>query len=200
MENPEYTLEDFSRWKVNALKEYLSKRGLKVEGNKATLVARAFAAWEMQIPISKSSVQLETEKNIAYQNLLRIDLDGSTIVLPDPLKDVSAWISEKEGLKHWPPIYFSDICVFILGKHPGKDVGMRQRMLNEYKEGKAFRYFDNDWLKEIFYYPVNDTDYCLLKAECTPSQRLSHLPHQVWISAHKTEGNIKSAYCSCTAG
>ena len=79
MENPEYTLEDFSKWKVNALKEYLSKRGLKVEGNKATLVARAFAAWEMQIPISKSSVQLETEKNIAYQNLLRIDLDGSTI-------------------------------------------------------------------------------------------------------------------------
>ena len=86
MENPEYTLEDFSKWKVNALKEYLSKRGLKVEGNKATLVARAFAAWE--IPVSKSSVQLETEKNIAYQNLLRIDLDGSTIVLPDPLKDV----------------------------------------------------------------------------------------------------------------
>ena len=148
------------------------------------------------IPISKSSVQLETEKNIAYQNLLRIDLDGCTIVLPDPLNDVSAWISEKEGLKHWPPIYFSDICVFILSKHPGKDVGMRQRMLNEYKEGKAFRYFDNYWLKEIFYYPVNDTDY----TECTPLQHLSHLSHQVWISAHKTEGNIKSAYCSCTAG
>ena len=47
MQNPEYTLEDFSKWKVNALKEYLSKRGLKVEGNKATLVARGFAAWEM---------------------------------------------------------------------------------------------------------------------------------------------------------
>ena len=41
---------------------------MKVEGNKARLVARAFAAWEMQIPTSKSSIQLETEKNIAYQN------------------------------------------------------------------------------------------------------------------------------------
>ena len=57
MENPEHTLEDFSKWKVNALKEYLSKRGLKVEGNKATLVARAFAAWEMQIPMASDHRQ-----------------------------------------------------------------------------------------------------------------------------------------------
>ena len=41
MKNSEYTLDT---WKVNALKEYLSKQGLKVEGNKAMLVARAFAA------------------------------------------------------------------------------------------------------------------------------------------------------------
>ena len=94
------------------------------------LVPRAFTAWQMQIPISKSSIQLQTEKNIAHQNLLKTELDSSTIILPDPLKDISAWISEK----HWPPIYFSDIWVFIVSKHPGKDVGMGQKMLNEWTE------------------------------------------------------------------
>jgi hypothetical protein len=42
MEDSDYSLEDFNTWKVNALKAYLSKCNLKVEGNKATLVARAF--------------------------------------------------------------------------------------------------------------------------------------------------------------
>ncbi|CAB4033934.1 hypothetical protein pdam_00025903, partial, partial [Paramuricea clavata] len=200
MENVEYTLEDFGTWKVVALKEFLSKRALKIEGNKATLVAHAFAAWEMQVPISNTSVQREAEINAAYQTLLTVDLGSSSVVLPDPLKEVSAWITENEGIKDWPPIYFNDICVFILSKHPGKDVGMRQRMLNEYKEGKAFRYFDNNWLKEVFFYPIKDTGYCFLKADCTPSMRLSHLPHQVWVCAHKTKGDIKSAYCTCTAG
>lgn len=200
MEDSENTLEDFGRWKVDALKQFLSKRSLKIEGNKATLVARAFAAWEMEIPLSKTSMQLETEKNTCYQALLTVDMGSRSIVLPDPRREVSNWISEKEGMKDWPPIYFSDICVFILSKHPGKDVGMRRRILNEYKEGKAFRYFDNDWLKEVFFYSAKDTDYCFLKADCTPSQRLSHLPHQVWVCAHKTKGDIKSAYCTCTAG
>jgi hypothetical protein len=32
-----------------------------------------------------------------------------------------------------------------------KDVGMRERILNEYKDGKAFQYFDNNSLKEVFF-------------------------------------------------
>ena len=62
MEDSDYSLADFNTWKVNALKAYLSKRNLKVEGNKATLVARAFAAWEMKVPLAETNVQLEIEK------------------------------------------------------------------------------------------------------------------------------------------
>lgn len=53
-------------------------------------------------------------------------------------------------IKEWPSIYFNDICVFILSKHPGKDVRLPQVMLNDYKEGKVYRYVNNDWLKEVF--------------------------------------------------
>jgi hypothetical protein len=201
MEDSDYSLADFNTWKVNALKAYLSKRNLKVEGNKAKLVARAFAAWEIKVPLAETNVQLEIEKNQSYQSLLTIGTDGSAVILPDPCKDILPWKSEKEGMKDWHPVYFSDICVFILSRHAGKDVGMRERILNEYKEGKAFRYFDNNCrLKEVFFCDLNNLEYCYLKAQCTPSQHLSHLPHNVWVCVHKTKGNIISAYCTCTAG
>ncbi len=44
------TIDDFKRWKVDALKDYLRQRGLGVSGNKETLVARAFVAWELKLP------------------------------------------------------------------------------------------------------------------------------------------------------
>ena len=119
MEDSDYSLADFNTWKVNALKAYLSKRNLKVEGNKATLVAIAFAAWEMKVPLAETNVQLEIEKNQSYQSLLTIGTDGSAVILPDPCKDILPWKSEKEGMKDWPPVYFSNICVFILSRHAG---------------------------------------------------------------------------------
>jgi hypothetical protein len=105
----------------------------------------------MKVPLAETNVQLEIEKNQSYQSLLTIGTNGSAVILPDSCKDILPWKSEKEGMKDWPLVYFSDICVFILSRLAGKDVGMRERILNEYKEGKAFRYFDNNWLKEVFF-------------------------------------------------
>ena len=40
------TLDDFSVWKIEALRSFLSCRGLSTTGNKQELVALAFAAIE----------------------------------------------------------------------------------------------------------------------------------------------------------
>ena len=56
--------------------------------------------------------------------------------LPDPLQ-LTGWIGEKEGMKMWPPTMYFDICNF-LGK-TAEDMG--QRLLQDYKEGKAYAYF-----------------------------------------------------------
>ena len=82
-------------WKVNSLKDFLSKRSLKVEGNQETLVAHAFAAWEMKVPISKTSVQVDKEKRECYENLLQISTDGSPVVFLDPERDELNWLSKK---------------------------------------------------------------------------------------------------------
>ena len=59
-------------------------------------------------------------------------------------------------------------------EHPGKDVDLHQRVLNKYKEGKAFRLFDSGFLKEVKYNGVSvDSDYCFMKARCTHSMSIN---------------------------
>ncbi|XP_070561234.1 uncharacterized protein [Ptychodera flava] len=187
----------FQTWTVCALQDYVFKRGLKKDGTKAMLVARAFAAWEMGIPLNKTQQEIIEEKEKEYSTLL----STSSGQLPNPLLIKDGWVGESEGgVKKWPPIYFNDICQFVMVDHPGRNVDFTKRMLNEYKEGKAYRYFQAEWMKEIFLLDIStETEYVFLRANCTPSQRIGCPPHHCWICV-KRDGSIHSAYCTCTAG
>ncbi|XP_070555668.1 uncharacterized protein [Ptychodera flava] len=104
-------------------------------------------------------------------------------------------------MEMWPSIFLSDITMYIMANHPGNDVPLQQRLLNEYKEGKAYRLYTGGWLKEIFYHAVSQhSEYCFLKANCCHTMKIGDVPHTVWICVVKKTGDIKSAYCSCTAG
>ena len=48
------------------------------------------------------------------------------------------------------------------------------RLINEYKEGKAYRYFTCHFVIEVFYHKISaSSKYCILKCKVTPSQRVS---------------------------
>ena len=87
-----------------------------------------------------------------------------------------------------------------------KSSGLDERLLNEYKEGKAYRYFSGKWVKEIYYHYISEkSDKCMLKAKVTPSQAVNNEPYDCWIIIKKDVGDIPggqimSAYCTCTAG
>jgi hypothetical protein len=58
MENSEYSLQDFKKWQIVALKAYLSTLNLATKLHyKATLVARVFAAWEMNVSLAETFVE-----------------------------------------------------------------------------------------------------------------------------------------------
>ena len=47
--------------------------------------------------------------------------------------------------------------------HP-EDVDLHQRVMNEYKEGKAYRLFEASFLKEVYYNEISaDCECCFLK-------------------------------------
>ena len=81
-------------------------------------------------------------------------------------------------------------------------------MLTDYKYEKAYDYFKTEWLKEILYNTFEESahastglnKFCILKARCTPSQRLHDPDHDAWIVAEKKTGKVACAYCNCAAG
>jgi len=193
-------LNSFLRFDIPALKHFVSQRGLAVSGNKATLAARAFAAYEMQLPLQPSALQREVILEQEYKELLCLE-DGTQ--LPDPFTiPASQWIDEKAGMKHWPPIMIQDISVFVQMHDTVVDkIALSKRLLSDYKDQKAYSYFCSKFLFDVQYNDISmESDYCFLKTRCMPSQRLSEIPHDVWACATKSGGNVVRAYCSCLAG
>lgn len=120
-------------------------------------------------------------------------------VLPDPLTDLkTGWHGEKEGMELWPPCMYADIATYLVDV---TEKSLRERLLTDYKEGKAYSYFDSKWLKEVFFHNIDaDSQFCFVKAEYTPSQRVTSAAHTAWVCLIKSSGKIQSAYCTCFAG
>ena len=119
---------------------------MKVSGSKQELVARVFAASGIGIPVQPTAE--ERIATSANEGARLLDL-GNGSCLPDPstLKD---WLRESDAITSSPPIFLSDITVFLMEGHPGKDVALHEHVLNDYKEGKAYRLYESGWLKEIY--------------------------------------------------
>ncbi|KAL5021765.1 hypothetical protein ScPMuIL_000920 [Solemya velum] len=193
------SFETFRLWSTAALKAYLALRKKSTTGTFDELVARAFCAWEEKVPVDVCAEHAERQLLEDYKKKLRFEGE----ILPDPFSLHSGWLTEKDGITKWPSVYFVDISNYLQTKNPQELVS---RLMNEYKEGKAYRYFTCDWVKEVHFHPIRDNSlFCVLKADVCPSQKINNKPYQIWAIIKKDRdeapgGYIVSAYCNCTAG
>lgn len=202
MADPNYdnmTVDDFLRWKVEALKQFLADRGLKKTGRKAELAALAYGAVYMKKPVLPTAGEEKHHHTDQYKELLKC---GEKI-LPDPMSELKdGWLGESQGLICWPPTSIVELSNH-LGRYDEANqpaTSQKSRLLSDYKEGKAYSYFDARWLKEVFFHPISDDSaMCFLKADCAPSVRVRQNPHKPWVCIEKSSGIIHSAYCSCLA-
>ena len=197
MSRQELSFEVIQTCKPEQLKEFCRKRDLNVSGPIAELVACLFAAAEIGIVIKPTAQERisTTEKEKAK---LLIMPNGTSV--PDPLTLKDGQVKESESITSWPPIYLSDITLFLMSDQPGKDVDFHKRVLNEFKEGKADRLFDSGWFKEMSYQKItDDSESCFLKAKCTHSMKISDTPHSAWICAYKNNGFI-AELLACASG
>ena len=160
---------------------------------------RAFPAYEQHVPVDVEQEHVERVLLKEYKDKLKID--HCLQYLPDLMELKTGWVDEENALKLWSHAYLSDI------KRLYRDVINKDsipRIECEYKQGKAYQYFTNNFVQEV---PLNnvseDIKYCIILTKCLPSQRISQKPYIVWAMAGKNEsdssGEIKSAYFTCTA-
>ena len=188
-----------SKMKVEELKNFLRLRGLKVSGKKEELVARAFVAIENNVQVVQTAEEVEAALGKQYSSKLNIFVsdDLGNHVIPDPLKLDEGWICEKEGVKDWPSTLYPDIFHF-LAFHPSE---LSSKDLSDYKTSKGYNYYEEGWLKPLSIHKISDdSPLCLLKTTCRPSQKLSDVPHKLWVCLEKATGRIMAAHCSCMAG
>lgn len=159
------------------------------------------AAYEDNTPVDKEAE--ERQRTISKEYTSKLITEAT--VLPDPFSLKTGWLAELKGtgLQKWPSVYFVNIERFLTKFNMSSE--LLHRLECEYKEGKAYRYFSCDWVKEVFYHHISEqSKICFLKTRVTPSQSINNPAYHVCAAIQKDSerpgGDIISAYCSCTAG
>ena len=99
-----------------------------------------------------------------YTAKLIID-DG---LLPDLFSLKEEWLAEVKGtgLSKSLSVYFSNIDIFLTQINTSGE--LLNRLEREYKEGKAYRYFKCEWVKDIYHHEISkNSKYCFLKTSHT---------------------------------
>ena len=169
---PEETLEydDFLHWTVSSLKDFLALKGLKQSGLKAELIARAFGAYELNVP--KKFTQEQIYEKIREEYVKRLE---SNAIETDPkeLPD-ETWVDD---VQQWPKIDDGKLFSFIL-RVKAVDVDY----IGKYKDQKAYSYWMSGFVDTVFVAKCpSNSKFTFLKGNVSLSQSLRDNPHQVWI-------------------
>ena len=172
---------------TNKLSDFLAVRGLKTSGTHVELVARAFAAAELNIPIIATSEEQQCTLKVQYEKLL----NDSGITDPRAIPE-----NEKvDDITKWPPVTLGCIFSFIL-----KVKDFDREYIGKYKDQKAYSYFDSGFVGAILInFPDIKPHHVLIFCNVTASQSINE-QKQLWILINKQTGEIVAAWCSCMAG
>ena len=187
---PLTTYEEFLDLSVKQLADYLTVRGLATTGRKIELVARAFTAMELKLPILESTEEQQKRLKQDYANKLQ------SLQLFDPNQIEE--IKRIDDVTKWPVTTTGTIFSYILKKRD-----FDADYIGKYKDQKAYSYFDSGFVSKILVYEPKTKKYIVfLYCNVRASQSI-HEEKRLWIAFEKistTSSQILSAYCSCMAG
>ena len=181
--------DDFLHWTVSSLKEFLALRGLKQSGLKAELIARAFGAYELNVPKKFTQEQIYDPGRVREKVGIKRHRNR-----PKELPD-ETWADD---VQQWPKIDDGKLFSFIL-RVKAVDIDY----IGKYKDQKAYSYWMSGFVDTVFVAKCpSDSKFTFLKGNVSPSQRLRDDPHQVWIcvEGEKTDCRVVTSWCTCTAG
>ena len=113
---PGMSVDDFKKWTVAQLKEYLGDRGINRDGLKEKLVANAYGAYILDIPAENIDAQTK-EKQVNYDYKKKLALENGMVLLPDPRLLVEGWVCAPLNL---PDTTYEHVIAYLANHDAGK--------------------------------------------------------------------------------
>ena len=179
------SVEEFSKWTINRLQEYLGDRCVNRTGNKAKLVENAYGAYNLNLPITFTDAQEELTQ-IKFDLKEKLTLENGMVMLPNPETLKEDWIEAPSNL---PDTLFENVKNYLDINKAGK----------AFKGGKSL--LESRHVSNVMTHMISpNIRYCIVRCLCHPEQKLSKPPYDVWVCIHKDVGQVMTADCGCTAG
>ena len=151
----------FLALETNKLSDFLAVRGLKTSGTHVELVARAFAAAELNIPIIATSEEQQCTLKVQYEKLLNDNGITDPRAIPEDEK--------VDDITKWPPVTLGCIFSFIL-----KVKDFDREYIGKYKDQKAYSNFDSGFVGAILInFPDIRPHHVLIFCNVTASQSIN---------------------------
>ena len=136
-------------------------RGLKTSGTHVELVARAFAAAELNIPIIATSEEQQCTLKVQYEKLLNDNGITDPRAIPEDEK--------VDDITKLPSVTLGCIFSFIL-----KVKDFDREYIGKYKDQKAYSYFDSGFVGAILInFPDIKPHHVLIFCNVTASQSIN---------------------------
>lgn len=180
-----FTQEELNKWNIEALRKYLSVRGVPLSGGggrKADLIQKILAAQLLQLPVLPS---LE-EKSKEIQDRRHAKLSVSCIKIPYPEELMLGWMREY--------VYFPDITTACIKEYATKSISEKG-----YREGHNLMLADH--VTNVEFNNISSClKFCFIRGEVTPQTRIGETPYKVWICVNHDSLEILTGECCCIAG
>ena len=179
------TKDDFSKWNIPQLQEYLQDRGINKSGKKDQLVVNADCAYNMNLPIVYQDIQEEQEER-KRDSANKLVMENGMLTLSNPLTLSDGWVKAPENL---PGATHSDIHAYLTKHEAGK----------AFKGGKSL--LESGHLENVMTNAISpNIRYCFVRGICLPEQKVSNDYYNVWVCLHKDSSEVICGECSCVAG
>ena len=152
--------EDFSKLKVDELKNYLRERGIQLrDGGKGKRKAELLDLCQKAAAMKQRKLDDSAEDR---KKLLEDKFQTSEGKLPDP-KTLSSWTHNFSKI---PEFTFGDLYNYLVGKDDYSPENLRS-----FKSLLGFRLFRDGHVVDLKYCPVEGKSFCFFQFKVKPTER-----------------------------
>ena len=179
-------LEALKQLTVKLLKDLCREKSLKLSGNKAELIGRLLSYWARSFADDSDGEHSATSSGSSA-------VAGSAGCCEMPsFRQIRAWNKDLSCLRNFS---FRQLYEYLVNN---KDKTYDKKSMKAYKSLKAYKYFKDSFVRNVWSNSHKETQLVVVRAHCFSSLK-AKTTYTVYVM-FKKDGTVVTAECNCVAG